>query len=1034
MTLADVSIRNPVFAWMLMAFLVLFGAFSFFRLGVSQLPDVDQPNVSISVGWEGASPEIMETDVVDPIEDAMMSVEGVREISASCRQGRASVSVEFDLERDIDAAVQDIQAKLGQAQRLLPRDMDPPVVSKTNPEDQPIMYVSLSGPRPVRDLSQYARDRIKDRLQTVPGAGEINVGGYLERNMRIWLKLEELEARELAVDDVLTALRREHIEVPAGRIETGERELNVRTMGEAASEREFREIVVAVRNGAPVRLEQVAVVEDGTEDRRRVARAMGEPAVGLGIRKQRGANAVEVARGIRARMEEIRATLPSDLSLGVNFDSTRFIEESVREIERTLLLAVILTSLVCLVFLGSWSSTLNILLSIPTSIVGTFIVIYFLGFTLNTFTLLSLTLAIGIVVDDAIMVLENIYRHREKGEGRVPAASRGAREITFAAIAATFSIVAIFLPIAFMQGMIGKFLYQFGVTMSVAVLLSLLEALTLTPMRCSQMLGSGERRTFVGRVLDRSFRGLASGYRALLGGALRFRWAVLPLAAVIFVASVVLALTLRQEIVPAQDQSRFLIRLKSPVGSALEFTDAKLREAERFLAARPEVDRYFGFVGGFGGGEVDTGMLFVTLKPRAERGPVPITQSETIAATRARLNAIPDVRAFVSDLSMSGIAGRGSLYPVQFVVTGPDWATLADLSEGMMERMKESGLFQDVNSDYLSGQPEVQVLPDRQRAADRGISMETIGTTVNALIGGVRAGKFKSGGHRYDVRVRLISDQRSRPEDVKRLFVRSRQGDLVRLSDLVRTEERPTVQAITRRNRVRAITIQAGMVKGASQRDAMGEVTRIASEVLPPGYASDFSGSAKLFQEAGMGFVLAIGMGVVIAYMIMASQFNSYVHPLLVLLSLPFSVTGAVVALRLADMSLNLYSAIGFVLLMGIVKKNGILLVDFTNQRRRGGLPVREALLEACPIRLRPILMTSVSTIAAAIPAGLSIGAGSETLRPMALVVIGGVLFSTLLTLFVVPCAYAILPGRVRRTEAEPAPAREESLAGAATP
>ncbi|MCI0343058.1 MAG: efflux RND transporter permease subunit, partial [Planctomycetales bacterium] len=982
-----------------------------------------------------ASPEIMETDIVDPIEDAMMSVEGVREISASCRQGRASVNVEFDLERDIDLAIQDVQAKLGQAQRILPRDMDPPVVSKTNPEDQPIMYVSLSGPRPVQELSQFARDRVKDRLQTVPGAGEISLGGFLERNMRIWLKLEELEARELAVDDVLAALRREHIEVPAGRIETGERELNVRTMGEALSESEFRGIVVAVRNGAPVRLEQVAVVEDGTEDRRRVARAMGEPAVGLGIRKQRGANAVQVARGIRARMEEIQGMLPPDLSLGVNFDSTRFIEESAREIQRTLGLAVVLTSLVCLVFLGSWSSTFNILLSIPTSIVGTFIVIYFLGFTLNTFTLLSLTLAIGIVVDDAIMVLENIFRHRELGEARVPAASRGAREITFAAIAATFSILAIFLPIAFMQGMLGKFLYQFGVTMSVAVLLSLLEALTLTPMRCSQMLGSGVRGSALGRGLERAFRGLASAYGGVLGAVLRAWWpvrvGVVVLAVGLFGWSLAVGAGLRQEIVPSQDQSRFMVRMQTPSGSSLDFTDGKLREAEKFLASRPEVDRYFGFVGGFGGGEVDTGMLFVTLKPPGERGPRHMSQAEVMGAVRGRFNTIPDLNARVIDLSMSGIAGRGGILPIQFVVTGPDWPTLADLTEKIVKRMGETDLFQDEKSDYLAGQTEVQIFPDRQRAADRGVSMETIGTTVNALIGGVRTGKFKSGGHRYDVRVRLISDQRSRPEDVKRLFVRSRQGDLVRLSDLVRTEERPTVQAITRRNRVRAITVQSGLKPGVSQKDAMDVVRGIAAETLPPGYASDFSGASKLFTEAGQGFVLAVGLGVIIAYMILASQFNSYVHPFLVLLAMPLSVTGAILALRLADISLNLYSAIGFVLLMGIVKKNGILLVDFTNQRRREGLPVREALLDACPIRLRPILMTSSSTVAAAIPAAFWSGAGSETLRPMALVVIGGVVLSTLLTLLVVPCAYSLLPGRVRRIEATPDLVRDEAMAGA---
>jgi hydrophobe/amphiphile efflux-1 (HAE1) family protein len=1017
MSLPEISIRNPVFAWMLMAFLVIFGGLCFFRLGVSQLPDVDFPTVSISVSLEGASPEIMESDVVDPIESAVIGIEGVRDITSTARHGRASVTVEFGLERDINIAVQDVQAKLAQTMRQLPREIDPPSVSKFNPEDQPIMFLGLSGHRPLQELGSFARDVLRDRIQSVPGVGEVSMGGFQDRNMRVWLKLGELESRQLAVEDVLSALQREHVEIPVGKIETTQRELNVRMVGEALSAEEFRQIVVAYRNEAPVLLSDVAIIEDGLEDIRRMARANGVTAIGMGIRKQRGANAVEVAKAVRARMEELKPELPEGMELGVNFDSTRFVEESIDEIKFALGLAAILTGLVCWLFLGSWSATLNILLAIPTSILGTFIVMYFLGFTMNTFTLLALSLAIGIVVDDAIMVLENIVRHRDLGKDRVRAAGEGARQITFAATAATVSLIAIFLPIAFVEGIIGKFLFQFGVVISVAVALSLLEALTLTPMRCSQWMETQRRSSRLGRLLDEAFARLAGGYRRVLGWSLRARAFVLIASSAMFAGSIWLGATLRQEIVPPTDQSTFMVRMKTPVGSSLEYTDTRVRQAEDFMLSRQEVRRVMAIIGGFGGGEVDTGMMFVTLHPPGEDRPV--SQHEFMGMVRGRLNSIPGLQAFPSDMSMRGLGGRGAQFPVEFVVTGPDWERLAEASEAIMETMRDSGQMLDVHSDYLVGMPEVKILPDRRRAADLGVSVESIARTINALIGGVRAGKFKEGGHRYDVRVRLVSDQRSRPADVKRLFVRNRDGALVRLADVVQVFEEPTLQSISRRNRARAISIRANVAPGVSQKAAMDRAFDIARESLPAGYLARAAGSSQLFAETTWSLLLALVLGALVAYMVLGAQFNSFVHPVLILLAMPFSVTGAVVALVLAGASLNLYSMIGFVLLMGIVKKNSILLVEFTNQKRAEGMEVDEALRTACPIRLRPILMTSFATVAAALPAALAMGPGAELRIPMAVVVIGGVLFSTLLTLFVVPCAYSLAPGRVRKQDVE---------------
>ena len=1019
-TLADISIRNHVFAWVLMFGLIGFGIICytgfgtvFSGLGISQNPDVDFPIVNVSVTWEGASPEVMETDVVDFIEDAITTVEGVKQIRSTSRQGAASITVEFELDRNIDAALQDVQTKVAQAARRLPRELDPPIITKTNPEDQPIMWLSLSGSRPPIFLADYIRNVLRPQFQTLPGVGEVMLGGYRERAIRVWFDAVKLEAQGLTVQDVIGAIQREHLEMPAGRIESPEREMNVRAEGEAIDLESFRRLVVTYRNGAPVRLYDVAVVEDGLEDRRRLARAQGEPAVGFGVKKLRGANAVAVGERVKARLEDVRRQLPEGVSLNVNFDGTVFIEEAIREILFTLSLAAILTGFVCWLFLGSWSTTVNVLLAIPTSILGTFIVIYFFGFTLNTFTVLGLTLTVGIVVDDAIMVLENIYRHREHGEGKVKAASTGAREITFAAAAATLAIVAIFLPVAFMKGIIGKFFFQFGVTISVAVLISLLEALTLAPMRLSRMLEVGVRSNRLERAVTVGFVRLSAAYQRALEPALHHRWRVMAGAVVLFVASLGIVRLLRQEFVPTQDMRSFMLRFQTPVGTSMDATERVFRQIEAVLSARPEIRRYFGFIGGFGGGEVNTGLVFVTLLPPNER-PVdprlghPPSQLEAMAAVRQAVNTIPGVRGVLQDPSQQGFsAARG--FPVEMAVRGHDWDTLARASKEIITRMAATGLVTDVDSDYQVGMPEVQVIPDRNKAADLGISMATIGETVNAAIGGQRVGKFKDKGRRFDIRVRLLAPQRQRPEDIERLLLRTGSGELVRLGDVVRIEQRPTLQAITRQDRERAITIFANVAAGASQAEAIDRSLGIAREVLPDDYRAIPSGSSQAFRESFESLLFALVLGLLVAYMVLASQFNAFSHPFTVLLALPFSVSGALLALWLFGQSMNVYSMLGLILLMGIAKKNSILLVDFTNQIRAQGVDRHEALLRACPIRLRPILMTSTATIAGALPPAFAIGPGAELQRPMAIALVGGIAVSTLLTLFVVPTAYSVL-------------------------
>ncbi|OGQ08639.1 MAG: acriflavin resistance protein [Deltaproteobacteria bacterium RIFCSPLOWO2_12_FULL_40_28] len=1015
MTLSDLAIKRPVFAWMLMMGLIVIGWLCFNGMGISQLPDVDFPVVNVSVDLEGAAPEVMETQVTDVIEDALMTVQSIKEISSVSRQGRANITIEFELNRDIDLALQEVQTKIAQAQKNLPNEIDPPVVTKTNPEDQPIMWVGLSGNVSLRELMSYTHDVLKDKITTVPGVGDVMLGGYIDPNLRVWLDGNKMDQFQITVGDVSQAIRDEHQEKPAGYMEAGPKEMNVRVMGEAGSAHEFQNIIIPRRGGTPIwntlRVGDVAFVEDGLNDIRRISRHMGVPAVGLGIKKQRGSNAVAVARAVKEKVAEIQKTLPAQYSLRVVFDTTKFIEDSTHELNFTLILSAILTGIVCWFFLGSWSSTVNVLLAIPTSIVGSFIFLYFMGFTLNTFTLLGLALAIGIVVDDAIMVLENIVRYCEMGFSRVKAAIVGAREITFAAMAASVSILAIFLPVVFMKGIVGKFFFQFGITMSVAVLLSLLEALTLAPMRCSQYLQIAHTSKMAQKV-DHLMRLLTALYRKGLGWSLDNRLRVIIAAFSFFLFSLVLVVFIPKEFVPSQDQGRLLIRLKTPLGSSLSFTDGVAQKAESIVSGLGSVAQYYVAVGGFGGSEVNTAMMFVTLKPRDERpkkGWHHETGQDVMQTLRSQINKIPGVsQAVVQDPSLSGFSAQRG-FPVEFSIRGPDWNQLGTLSATVMEKMKTTGLMEDIDSDYDLGMPELRITPDRAQAAKRGVSITSIAETINATIGGERVGKFTKNGKRYDIRVRLQGENRKTAEDISAIWVRNMHGELVSLADVVKIKEESTLINISRRNRERAISVFANVKQGSSQAKALGMVEKIARQSLPENYHVVFSGSSQTFAESFQSLIIALVLGIFVAYMVLGSQFNSFIHPVTVLMALPFSMTGAFLALLVGQQSLNIYSMIGIILLMGIVKKNSILLVDFTNERRKKGLKLHEALMEACPVRLRPILMTSFATIAGAIPPAIGLGPGAETRVPMALVVIGGVMVSTFLTLFVVPCVYSVL-------------------------
>jgi HAE1 family hydrophobic/amphiphilic exporter-1 len=1002
---------------MLMAALIVFGAISFHRLGVSLLPDVDFPVVSVSFSLNGAAPEVMESQVLDPVEDAIMQLDGIRSITSTAQQSSASIAVEFELNQNIDQALQDVKNRIQQVQNLLPTALFPPILRKTNPEDQPIMWLGFTTTdfkTPLIDLMIYAKNRLKNEFGMVSGVGNIVIGGYVDPALRVWADAKKMDRLDMGPGDLISAIQKEQIETPAGRLQTETREFNLRMMGEAASPEEFGKIRINTRtsqgvNYKPTLLNQVAKIEEGTADVRRISRVNGKLAVGIGIIKQHGSNAVDVAQGVRKKLAEVAETLPKKFHIEVRTDSTRFIKQSVDQLTFTLGLSALLTSLVCYLFLGSWTSTINVLMAIPTSIVGTFISFYFFGFTLNTFTLLGLSLAIGIVVDDAIMMLENIVRHRELGEKRVAAALKGSEEITFAAIAATVAVVAIFVPVVFMKGIIGRYFLQYGLTVTVAVLLSLLEALTLTPMRCSRYLVVEHSPRGLGHAVDQIFKSLASKYESLLRILLNHRWKTVVVTVIFFVGSIQIAKRLPGEMMPPQDQAMFMLRFKLPVGTALGVTSGKIKKVEDYLLTQPEISGMFSAVGGFGGDAVNQGMIFASMVDRSKRK---VSQTDFMRKVRKEIQQlVPGMESIVQDLSMRGFAAsRG--FPIEFIIQGPDWAKLTELTQKIIAKMKDSHLAVDVNTDVQSGMPEVRIIPNREKLAHYAVSVATVTQTINALMGGsILNGQteYPKDGHRYEIEVRLQASERDKLPDLKNIKVRNNRGQRVPLSELVDQKVEPSLLLISRLNRARAITVYGNPAPGHSQAEAMAYSEKLARSMLPPGYTLKMIGSSQSFRESFQSLMVALVLGIVVSYMVLGSQFNSFIHPITVLMALPFSFSGAFIALWLCNQSINMYSMIGLILLMGIVKKNSILLVDFTNQCRREGADVQSALIQACPVRLRPILMTSTATVAGALPEAVALGPGSETMIPMAIAIIGGVIASTILTLFVVPCVYSLI-------------------------
>lgn len=1027
-----------------MAAIILFGSIGFSRMGLSQMPDVDFPVVNVSLTLVGANAPVMETDVVDPIEEALMAVEGVTEVRSISSDGSATITVELELSRDVDVAVQEIQTKLAQVSNKLPEELDPAVITKSNPDDTPIIWVSLTAvDKTEQEKMLFVKDFLKDKFQKISGVGEIILGGYVDRTINVYLDPAKLSRSEIAVDDIVNTLKEQNLEVPSGKLENRTSEISLRAVGEVPTADQFGGILLNSRSGSPlfrsIRLKDIAIVEDGLGEVRRISRFNGISAVGIGIKKLKGANAVQVGDLVKAKVKELKPRLPKGYDLTVSNDNTGYIRDSVNELEFTLIFSAILTGFVCRLFLGNWKSTGNVLLAIPTSVIGTFLFLYFAGFTINTFTMLGLSLATGIVVDDAIMVLENITRHREMGKSWFAASLEGASEIRFAALAATLAVVAIFLPVAFMKGIIGRYFLEFGVTISVAVLLSLFEALSFTPMRSSLYsedkknqeskfsrynpfsLNAKEKwNLWIDRIsffkkmdpqIERFLEYGAKLYSRSIDFVLKHPKTIVYGSTALFLVSLGFFFLLKKEFIPPQDMGRFIIRARLPLGSSLQRTDDAMRKVEQYLIGRKEIEKYMSNIGGFGGTESNTGMFFVTMKEMGHRPKNPktgkeITQSALFGILRKDLKElVPEATFSVQDLSQRGFsAGRG--YPVELVLTGPDWQKLSAYSVQILERLKESKAVLDVDTDYVAGQKELRLVTNREAAALRGVSMANVGNTIGTLMGGKNVSRFTENGRSYDVRVKIQKDKGESASVISDIGVRNTFGEFVKLREVLSVQEKEALKTITRINRERAIRVFGNPAPALGQTASTEKALQIAKEILPDGYSVSVTGSAKTAKESGNSLTLALLFGILLSYMILASQFNSLKQPLYILLAMPFSFTGALVALYLFGQSFNMYSFIGLILLLGLVKKNSILLVEFVNHVRSEGKDIKEAIKEGCPIRLRPVLMTSFCSIAAAIPPALALGPGAETRIPMAVTILGGMTLSTLITLLVVPAAY----------------------------
>jgi multidrug efflux pump len=1007
MKLSHVSIRRPVFATVMSLTIMLFGIIAFTRLPVREYPDIDSPIISVVTLYRGASASVVEAEITNVLEEQFATLEGVKTMTSSSKEEGSVITIEFELNRDVDEAANDVRDRVSRIRGSLPQEVEDPVVSKVDANAQAIMWIALSSDRHSTLELTDAADRImKERIQRLNGVGSVIIGGERRYAMRVWLDPLRMAAHQLTAQDVEAAIRRENAEIPSGRVEGLEREFAVRTRGELSKPDEFGAIIVSQKNNDVVRLRDVADITVGAEDERTITRYNGEPTVGLGIVKQSKASTVDVAAAVREALPELGKLLPAGMRLDVAYDSSNFINDSIVEVRETLIIAMCLVVLVVFAFLKSLRATAIPTLAIPVSIIGSLAAAYFAGFTINILTLLGMVLAIGLVVDDAIVVLENIYRHMEMGKSRWQAAIDGSKEIGFAVWATTISLVAVFIPLGFLTGSVGRLFNEFGLTVAVSVLISGFVALTLTPMLSSKILKPLHHtsNSWASRSFDAFFDWLNATYERILRWILGHRILVMASAALSIVVSAGIFFLMPSELVPIEDRGFGFGIVIAPEGATIDYTDSYMRQIESRLMAVPERRGMFTATGlGFNGpGSVTTSFIFLALKDRAERER---SQQEIVQSLFPQLITIPGVLAFVINPPSLGNFSTGE---VEYVLQGDSYEELAQVVGMVMGEARQLGYMINLDTDLRLNKPQLDLHIDRERAAGLGVSVVDIGSTLQTFLGGRTVTNFKRGTKQYDVILQMKPQARATPDAIRDIYVRGT-GGLVQLTNVVRISETVAPKELNHYNRVRSAKITASLVPGVSLGQALDDLDRIAEGKLPAGVKRDFAGQSLEFKTSSSSLYFMFLLAVIFIYLVLAAQFESFVHPFTILFSVPLAVFGALLTLFIFGQSLNIYSQIGLIMLIGLVTKNSILIVEFANQLRTAGQTVFDAVVQASTIRLRPILMTSFATIFGVLPIAIGLGAGAESRRPLGLAVVGGMFFSTFLTLVIVPVVYTLL-------------------------
>ncbi|MBW2241667.1 MAG: efflux RND transporter permease subunit [Deltaproteobacteria bacterium] len=1020
MILSDFSVRRPVVATVLSLLLVILGLAALAGLPVRQYPDIDPPVVSIQTVYRGANAEILETKVTQVIEDRIAGLEGIEKLTSSSSEERSSIRVEFSLDRDIDEAANDIRDRVARVAADLPDEADPPEIAKVDNDTSAVMYLNLTSEwMNGLELTDYADRYLTDRFSTVPGVARVRLSGERRYAMRVWIDRESLAAHGLTVVDVEMAMRAENVELPAGRLESSQREFSLRTDTGFRTPEEFGRLVLGRgSDGQLVHLAEVADVRVGAENERNVARANTVPAVSLGIEQLSKANSLEVSRGVRAEIERVQSDLPEGMTLEVNYDRADYIGQSMAEVVYALGFAISLVLLVIYFFLGNLRATLIPAVVVPVSVVATFIVMGFLGYTVNILTLLGLVLAIGLVVDDSIVVLENIYRRVEEGRPPLLAALEGSREIGFAVIATTLVLVAVFVPLSFIRGDIGRLFNEFGITLAAAVIFSSFVALTLTPMMCSRLLRArrtDKERAGLAHRVDVGFQRLSAGYRAVLERVVAQPWVTLGGAAAVSALAVLLLQVIPSEYAPQEDRGAMMMMVRAPEGASFDYMDRYARKIETILMEEVEDGPLMRFLlrlpGGWGGtGAVNSARFIVLLDPWDDRDE---NQSEVSARLLERLRELPGVRVMIFPSSSLGVRSDGR--PLKLVIGGPDYERLEKWRDILLETMEAMPALTGPDSNYQERKPRMTVRVDRDRAATLGVSLAEIGRTLETMLGSRVVTTYVDRGREYDVILQGENADRASPDDLTNLYVRSSLTErLISLSNLVTLEEEAGPELLSRFDRMRAITVEAALAPGVSLGEGVRTLGESARRALPGDARLSWDGESREYLESGSSLYLTFALALLIVFLVLAAQFESFTHPFIIMGTVPLALTGALLGLWLMGGTINVFSQIGAVLLIGLAAKNGVLIVEFANQLRDRGEEFDKALIDAACIRLRPIVMTSASTTFGALPLLLGSGAGHESRQPIGIVVVSGVVVSAVLTLVVVPALYSVLARRTK--------------------